>query len=734
MEHLTRLDLAVVKLYGIWQANSGSIVSSFPLTIANGSFETPSNEAPPAGYGKKFYCQYSEGVEGLAWNTTASDGKIEIGSVSTNLSQSSCISAYHTALARDGVQFAELNANYIGALYQDIATVPGVTLYWGVSHKAREAGDALALIIGSTNEFDRALEIYKTRQSAGAAGWQQAVLDDIKELDFESLQVVYHMAEYDASDLYGWKDLTGEYKVPAGQNITKFAFLSLSTNGDPSMGNLIDMVYFTMSEPLQTSTLTVVASAGGTAKINDGTPALATVSEDAPYFKIVTKGQRVVVSPIAEADWNFLGLYAGTVFHPLESCDAMLDFAMPGENRKLTLLFARDRTVVFNAEGGTYAESSVRLSTTTPECVLGTPVRSGYVFKGWRELTSGNVYPAGTAVAYEVEAQYDENVRSFLTVGSGILQVRHESGNGMVLSAVWEIAPEAVQKKLVTFVDVDYASAESPQPFKRLGYAFLAVGGVYVPRNQSEMAGIFSNTTTARPAGHEPAGWICQAAGIQGEAVFDYVYKVEHRSDSESTFFNVFAVTNGVYDTFRIDGAESLRFAARWDRFYDVVRLEDDGVTTNRVVWVPKSYLDAKGFTAIGEQNYREALKSTGANGVPLWQSYVFGLDPTNSASVARNLPLHRRPGGKAAFALDGVRVVKYLNDIYEAKSGSLNLSSLGGRDYRTYTVRFALMGADDRVDGPWTQIGEEQPSSEFLVDESELVYRYYRIEGRVGP
>ena len=118
--HLTRLDLAVVKLYGIWKADDGSLASSYPVTLQNGGFEVPVNTS-------NYYQFHPETTKGLFWQTTASDNQIELGSVSTNLSPSECISSYHTAQARDGQQFAELNANQVGALYQDVATVPGVS-------------------------------------------------------------------------------------------------------------------------------------------------------------------------------------------------------------------------------------------------------------------------------------------------------------------------------------------------------------------------------------------------------------------------------------------------------------------------------------------------------------------------------------------------------------------------------------------------------------------------------
>ncbi|MGN0844698.1 MAG: InlB B-repeat-containing protein [Kiritimatiellia bacterium] len=726
--HLTRLDLATVTLYGIWD---GTGTSSFPVSLHNGSFELPRNTEQDT---PQFYKTYNEGVEGLDWYTTASDNKIEIASVGTDAFQSSCISSYHTALARDGVQFAELNANYIGALYQDISIVPGVKLYWGFSHKAREAGDALAFLIGSPEDFEQALAIYTAKVSAKPAGWQQAVLDEIAAAGLGSIQVTYHEAPYDVSDLYGWTDLTGTYTVPDGQNVTKFAFLSLSNHNETSKGNLIDQVYFTTSEPIQTATLTVFSTVGGSARINDGDAEIETATTDAPYSKVIGIGSRVVISPVAEEGWNFLGLYSGTTFHRIGQCDDYLAFEMPDEDQRVTLLFAKDRTVTFNLEGGSYPDESYRLSASNPSYTLGTPTRMGYVFKGWRELISGNVYEVGEKVEYEVEAQYDETmVNSYLSIGSGDSLVRVGSENGLVLTAVWEMESAAVDKKLVTFVDRDYTSTADPQPYKKLLHFLLGVGEYRVLKGQSGLKDIYEDTTLVRPQGHEPTGWTYEPADGSPAFEFDYVEKVEHMSDSESAYFNVYGVTNGVYSTFRFDGVETMRFVARWDRFYDVTRMEADGVTTNRSVWVPKSWLDSKGYTSITEESYKTDIEQPGANGVPLWQSYVFGLDPTNSVSVALNRPFHLKAGENTTLKLDGVKVVKYLNDIYEAKNGSNLLSMWSGRDYRTYTVRFALMGTDDRVNGPWTQIGEEQETPQFTIDPNALVYRYYRIEGRVG-
>lgn len=724
--HLTRLDGSVIKLYGIWKADDGSIASSFPVMLQNGGFESPSLEEYYNNHkneNKTFYKILDEGVEGLHWNTTASDGKIELASVSTNLSNNGTVGEYHVGMARDGLQFAELNANQVGALYQDVATVPGVKLYWGFSHKSREEGDALALLIGSKDDFEKALNIYTKYVSQSPAGWQDAVTNEIAQLENSSIQLTYHEAPYDVSDLTEWTDLTGVYTVPAGQNVTKFAFLSLSSNSNKSKGNLIDRVYFTTSEPIQTATLTILATAGGKAKVIDGSADYHDVTPTERYFKVVAGGQRVVISPIAEEGWSFLGCYVGNVYTPRAGCDNILNFEMPLTDRRITLIFAKERTITFNLEGGIHDPDSHRLSASNPEYTLTAATRTGYTFKGWKELTLGNIYSAGTVVKYEVEAQYDENVKSWLICGSGNNAVTVKSEEGLILNAVWEIQKELVEKKLVTFVDRDYTKAE-PQPFRKLYHVYLAAGGTNVLKNVTGIANIVANTEANRPSGYEPTGWTYVPNDGSPSINFDFVERVFHQADGEETYLGLWAVTNGVLDkTFRFYGVNSMRFEARWDRFYDVTRMEENGVTTNRTAWVPKSWLDSKGYTAITETNYKKEIEKAGANGVPLWQSYIFGLDPNNALSVALSRPQnYLAANGKVAFSLEGIKVVKYLNDIYKATEG---------HNYRTYKVCFALMGTNNPSEG-WTQVGDvsDQPTIELPV--GDLTYRYYRVEARI--
>ncbi len=57
---------------------------------------------------------------------------------------------YKIAGAAEGNQFAELNCQTEGALYQDILTQPGAKLYWSLEHAGRDGVDTMAVIISDT--------------------------------------------------------------------------------------------------------------------------------------------------------------------------------------------------------------------------------------------------------------------------------------------------------------------------------------------------------------------------------------------------------------------------------------------------------------------------------------------------------------------------------------------------------------------------------------------------------
>lgn len=140
--------------YVVATASDGSSVQSAPITVSyydtlqNGSFENPDIEN-----GRNIaHQQYPEGTAGLIWKTTGSDNLIEIFSVSEikgytarewvwdgwNSGYRDVFHSYkeisskvhNCDTAADGDQVAEINAEAAGALYQDVLTVPGSTMYW----------------------------------------------------------------------------------------------------------------------------------------------------------------------------------------------------------------------------------------------------------------------------------------------------------------------------------------------------------------------------------------------------------------------------------------------------------------------------------------------------------------------------------------------------------------------------------------------------------------------------
>ena len=84
-----------------------------------------------------------------AWNTTATDGKIELFKSNTG-SYITGVNLTPTA----GTIAAELNAEEESTLYQNVSTSPASVYQWGLDHGARNGTDTMALVIGPTQEVN----------------------------------------------------------------------------------------------------------------------------------------------------------------------------------------------------------------------------------------------------------------------------------------------------------------------------------------------------------------------------------------------------------------------------------------------------------------------------------------------------------------------------------------------------------------------------------------------------
>ena len=212
---LTQVKLSGFPQYQLWIAAdvltatdvqvapvADSICTRVDTNLINGDFEFP---VLPVKSSSQITQRDVPG-----WDTTATDGKIEIWS-----------SGFKDVVAAEANQFAEINATQPSELFQVVNTIPGETLTWSLMHRARGAGavgDTMSVNIGAVGE--KANAIY-TFTDALPAGW------------------VRH---------------TGDYTVPEGQVKTRFGFESGATaSGSKSIGNFLDDIYFTTTECIPAS-------------------------------------------------------------------------------------------------------------------------------------------------------------------------------------------------------------------------------------------------------------------------------------------------------------------------------------------------------------------------------------------------------------------------------------------------------------------------------------------------
>jgi hypothetical protein len=241
------LDKGAEKWYKV-EVYAGDITTdSIPIAVSNpylvdyyselknGSFEEPDvNMINQTGNNY----QYPNGTTDLIWKTTGDDQMIEIVvTKQADGSSANTASTYNCGEAVDGIQFAELNAETAGALYQDVLTVPEETLYYWLSHRGRNGEDTMYLVIAPTRDVD-----YITTQA------------DLVELISEIQQGLY--TEEDGYFLLerkdgntAWGSVSGSYKAAKDQYLTRFFFVAGDTAAGNTVGNFLDRVGFSSELP-----------------------------------------------------------------------------------------------------------------------------------------------------------------------------------------------------------------------------------------------------------------------------------------------------------------------------------------------------------------------------------------------------------------------------------------------------------------------------------------------------
>ena len=235
-------------------ATSQSVWVTSYYELQNGSFETPVVANDHSGTNNWQYSNENYLRNGGVWQTTGtsdastwsdSEGAdIEIVTTATN--DLSGYDWHGSVEAAKGDQFAELNCEAAGALYQDVLTTPGETLNYQLSHRARG-------VDSSQTEYDTMYVVIMPTETAikNKVTTQEKVQDVIdNKSNYPGAMVV----EYRDADT-AWTTHQGSYTVAAsGQYSTRFFFVSGTTaapakdNGEYTRGNFLDDVKFTRSK------------------------------------------------------------------------------------------------------------------------------------------------------------------------------------------------------------------------------------------------------------------------------------------------------------------------------------------------------------------------------------------------------------------------------------------------------------------------------------------------------
>lgn len=320
--------------------------------ILNGSFEQPgqTDKAPQLNY-----------VPG--WSTTATDHLIEFG-VNTQTSSAPQLSGNDKSIP-DGNQFAELNADEVSTLYQNVSTVDGHIYEWGLSHRGRMGTDTMALIIGPKQDNAPAKPDKNENgqdQFMRLTDWVKrnaATLGVTVPTDGCSQRITVYSKKFDEnggflnntgsespfstapSNLYTetwsvWIIATGNqswgsygthnrnynplkgigggigcsYTVPAGQNETTFAFCSYAgATSNKTLGNLLDNITFSLYHNV---TFTTTAGGQGTvgAEIQGATKTEAFSDSNAINVPVRNNREMTLTAPATAASGaTFVGAY-----------------------------------------------------------------------------------------------------------------------------------------------------------------------------------------------------------------------------------------------------------------------------------------------------------------------------------------------------------------------------------------------------------------------------------------
>lgn len=210
----------------------------FGGNVLNGSFEYPAVPSEPS---KVTNYAFANGTHQLFWRTTAPGANHTLGQdVELGTDRSGNPYLPDGSKAAHGRQYAELNAEDMGTLYQDVLTAPGAELSWSFSHRSRKdtgGVNIMYLIIASSEDGAKIHtqdDINNLIRNYNADG-KKVIYDDGSSYTLWKME----------GDANHWQNHFGSYTVPHGQYATRFFFASATGT---TTGNLIDNVTFNQEQ------------------------------------------------------------------------------------------------------------------------------------------------------------------------------------------------------------------------------------------------------------------------------------------------------------------------------------------------------------------------------------------------------------------------------------------------------------------------------------------------------
>ena len=253
--------------------------------IVNGSFEEPSSyrleDLAQALGSQKGYKEKTPQGEIPGWNTTSTEGAIELGWLKENGTSPHMIPTVKTEIisgtgASDGWQFAETIGNERSTLYQSLSLQAGILYNWTVHHRGRDGVDTLALFIvkdtggvtyvkseqKATDHFDEIIDWMKNTKGISAPAEGEMVHHTVYTTAlgdngaFTASDAGYFSFDHDEKhtvkfEVYlmstgkaAWGEYTGDY-LPEADEDTLFALTCFhSASKSQTSGNLVDNLSF----------------------------------------------------------------------------------------------------------------------------------------------------------------------------------------------------------------------------------------------------------------------------------------------------------------------------------------------------------------------------------------------------------------------------------------------------------------------------------------------------------